>query len=190
MRTAICGLTLLLLLAGPAAAELYGYSVSASSTDPYENQVAPTAGLFDLYIWLSCSVEEPLPTVGGMSLTGTLLDRYLGVEGIGPTSAVQDGPVDVGWFAPSPIGAPTPVLLLHFFDPSGVGGTLCLAGSTPSGDPLPSACYPIGGGLLHCEPAAVHGFSSDGSTECILGSCLGPVSLDQDDWGRVKSLYR
>lgn len=188
-RSAVALVALTGLPSVASAVEPYGWTVSASSTDPYVQTASPTQGLFNLWLWLVCD------EVGGVAaaefdLTATG-DLFLG--GIVPTApSVLNG----GSPATSPLlvfgGCPTAPMLvatLLCFD-LGAGGALCMTPSAVNGINVTVDCsFP----QPRLFPNAVLGFSSDGTAPCVTGTCTDPTSAQEPElrsWGGVKGMYR
>jgi len=171
---------------GARAEELYGWSISASDTDPFENVATPQTGLFSLYIWVTCIQSEVL-NVGGFGFEGSLADAIVGVVALPGFGVVQTSdPLEIGIAADCTTDAPAPTAEVFVFDGTGKGGTLCLVGTSM---PASQSCncdapFPM------CFENAVTGFSSDGSDPCVVGSCTPPISVDASTWGSLKALYR
>jgi hypothetical protein len=183
MKRALSVFLSLLLLSSAANAEHYLWTLSASTTDPYDNTAAPTAGLSEVQLWLACSTEgmssaqfDVEVTSGhivilawtpccGFLLNGPSLCPFLAVGGC------PSGPIRAGWFL--------------VFDPAGWGGSLCIVECETSGLNHTVDC----GVTPQLWPNAWIGFSSDETPPCSSGDC-GPVSVEAESWGRIKSVYR
>ena len=173
----------------PSAADPYGWTISASSTDPFVNTIPFSLGLHTYYLWLACcdlpagmqqgltAAEFSLFSQGGTIFAftpmngfvndGTTLDLRLSVDGC------PCGPVVAG------------SILTHDSTP----GIYCI-GPTIDGYLRTS----------HCEmpptwlPIDWTGLDTGGGA-CAEGmTCAGPVSvgngLETNTWGRAKNLYR
>lgn len=185
MRTrTFCLILSSVLLASAANAERYLWTLSASDTDPYANTSAPWVGFAEIHLWLACSTEGmSAAEFNVVSQTGNLLLLYwtpccgfLFTEP-GPcfpllaVGGCPSGPARAGWFG--------------VFDFTGQGGSLCIVPCDSSGLNRTATC----GADPQWHPNAWIGFASDGTAPCSGGGC-GPISVEGDSWGRVKSLYR
>jgi len=165
--------------------ELYGWTISASSTDPYVHTAPPGTGLYRLYVWLVCITSEVFGN-GAFHLDGSLADRIVGVNAIPPFGVLVTSDLDLGpYTTPCLSSGAHPVLEVVILDDSGIGGNLCI-GETVVGA-LNTSCNCT----LLCFPHAVTGFASDGTAPCVIGSCqTGPVTLEAGSWGMTKERYR
>jgi hypothetical protein len=144
----------------------YGWTISASSTDPYVNsQAAPSSGVLTLYLWLVCS-EGLAAAEFGLQGTLTVLatSSMNGFLNAGtPTNLLLATPC-----RSAPIVAAS-ILVLD----SGTGGTVCLGPST-GGKNSSVDCVDY----LEWTHDTL-GFSNDGSTPCQVlvgagGFCSAP----------------
>jgi hypothetical protein len=169
--------------------DLFGWSLSASNTQPDVNTAPPTPGVFSIYLWLACTVSDAVSAVA-FHPTGTL--QVLAFTPASPPDVAIWNVGECGDLVLAICGCPEAPLLVGeilVLDPVGIGGTLCL------GD---ASC--TGSGTVNCSRSAtahsyaVVGFASDGSQPCIIGSCDPVVSASEDreltTWGRVKAIYR
>jgi hypothetical protein len=76
-------LTVQLLLIGVQAEAGYNFSISASSTDPFQNSSSPTGTVRNLYLWMTCT-DEAISAFEG-DATGTLV-----VYGFTPLNGVMN----------------------------------------------------------------------------------------------------
>ena len=171
------------VIASSAMAEDYGWSLSASNTDPSVNTAAPTGtpASINVYLWLDC--VNPALGAGAMEcalqITGFFPGSFTALNG-----ALATGAPDLLLAIPC---ATTPTLLgqqgvLDF----GTGGTVCMVNSS-NGNNVTVDCDPLDP-QLHAH--AIHGFSSIvGTDPCQSGSCT-IVSVEQSSWGSIKDLYR
>jgi hypothetical protein len=192
----VVALALAVLVVTAAPAQEFGWTISASSTDPFVHRASPsrTPASADLYLWLYCAW-----TFGGLE----------GLEaGVGGSLALQEvTPLNGCWSASTPtellLAAPNcpygPVLIarLTVLDPGG-GGTFYLVPS--SNNRILSV--PCSG----TASTAWIGFASDGSVplyegvgcsgdqSCLCNPPVPPTAVGGDvggsTWGRVKGLYR
>jgi hypothetical protein len=179
------------LLLPTARAEPYGWAISASSTDPFQ-QTGPALGepgVTSLWLWLVCdhvggiaAAEFDLVTTGDLQAfnfaapyptwinVGTAATSLMLVAGGCPTTPLLAGEI----------------VLVDL----GHGGTVCLAPSAPNGLNATVDCsYP----QPRVFANSVLGFSSDGSPPCVVGTCSDPTGVGQmeaSSWGRVKGIYR
>jgi hypothetical protein len=174
-------LSILLAAAANATAEDYLWTISASATDPYMNTGAPNPGvLTTLHVWLACSTMGmsaaifELEADGMTVLAFTPCCGFLNVGAPSPclllaTGGCPSGPIRAG-----------ELLVLDF-----VGGRVC---------PIPCR-FEEDNYTVDCGPEPeIHlnawiGYASDGSAPCAQGFC-GPISVEDESWGRVKGLYR
>ncbi len=190
--TALLGLLVgaaILTPVGPAfSQELYGWTISASNTDPFVQTASPEQGFYSLYAWLVCINADEFG-FAGFRLDGSLIDRVAGVVSIPPFGVVMKSGfelapyVDVG---PCLTTGMYPVLEIFVLDDTGSGGDLCFV-ETDSGANESCNCD---SGVPTCFPHAVRGFASDGTTPCMVGNCQGPISIEAESWGGMKGRYR
>ena len=164
-----------------AQTENYGWSISASSTDPGVNVGSVAPGLpASLYLHLDCTTIDGMAAMeANIAVNGLLFLSFTPLNGVlnagaGPALLLAVGGCPTADFLAGTIG----VLNL------GAGGDVCL---------VPSA----GGtnGTVDCDtiaptlyPNAVTGFTTQGDA-CVVGDCR-LVSVEAQSWGGVKSLYK
>lgn len=172
----------------------YGWTISASSTNPFVNTVAPTSTLETFYLWQVCcdvpDYPDGSPRVQGFSAAEFAVIST-GIQHLSTSSSacfIGDPPFppDLAFFCPGCPCGPIVVaalLVLNFpgsmcFAPSVLGGILgtvdceaepTLWGMDWIGIDSSGAGAPCGSGILCDKP---------------------PVSIDGTSWGRTKSLYR
>jgi hypothetical protein len=176
-------LSMLLLWSAAADAERYLWTLSASDTDPYANIAEPSLGIFEIHLWLACSTE-------GMSAAEFFVEDTTGnlvllawtpccgflLNGPGPcpflaVGGCPSGPQRAGWFT--------------VLDPTGQGGSVCILPCPATGANYTVDCS----ATPEAHPNAWIGFSNNGTPPCSGGEC-GPISVNDESWGRVKSLYQ
>jgi hypothetical protein len=133
------------------ADELYGWSISASNTDPFVNTAPPETGFYSLYAWLFCITSEPFGH-GVFRIDGSLADRIVGFSGIPPFIVGMTPDLDLFPYIPNGgclwSGA-YPGIEIFILDPSGTGGALCIV------DPIGSS------GNVSCVCVNRSGYSGD-----------------------------
>jgi hypothetical protein len=70
-------------------------------------------------------------------------------------------------------------------DPTGQGGSVCILPCPATGANYTVDCS----AMPEAHPNAWIGFSNNGTPPCSGGEC-GPISVSNESWGRVKSLYQ
>jgi hypothetical protein len=178
-----------LLAASAAPAQnLYGWTISNSSTNPFSNSgpIGPGPSMFagNLYLWLACNVGDGASAVefaveerrGAGLPTGF---THFGFPG--PPSVLPDivfafpcatAPVLAGVFT---VGADAFVPDIE----------LCLVPSLANNRNVTVDCVQGLG-----WPNTTVGFAKTGGATCVDLLCGPPVSTEQSTWGGVKSLYR
>jgi hypothetical protein len=178
MRTFTLALVAL-VVSGPASAEPYQWTLSASSSDPFVNTGPPTGGLQTLHLWFACSEVGAIWAEFDFEVSPS--DLLVQIDPIGPYTFAPT----YGFYLLECTMAPTRVAELSIIDGAGDGFTACF---------IPSSTQTLG--TVDCAPnPALHpmaflGFSSDGTPPCTEGDCLGVVSVDDRSWGSMKALYR
>jgi hypothetical protein len=155
---ALCGS---LVLSGTAFASGYEFSISASATDPFVNTSAPTNGIRNLYLWVTC-VEDGLSAFeAGVSSNVSLLGF-----------AVQNGVINAGNVTHLLLVVPgCPYgdgvdLLLGYWAVWDSGTEICLIPSTEGGILGAVDCQTF---ALTTDPV-VQGFSSGTGAPCSSGT--------------------
>jgi hypothetical protein len=168
-----------------ASNEPYGWTISASPTDPFQNTATPTFGVTTYYLWLACC-DLPDPLQDGMSAaemdlvaTGSTLLATITQNNFLNAGGTSNLLLAVG-------GCPCgPVVAANLLVTS-LPGNICIA---------PSAANGILG-AVDCAPApSLHGIDwvglDLGGGACGMGLiCEKPVSLEATNWGTIKGLYR
>ncbi|HMB69277.1 MAG TPA: hypothetical protein VKU85_08185 [bacterium] len=182
--------------ADPASANRpFGWTISASPTDPLVNWASPriTPGPVDLYLWYACSSWWIQANAAEMGVAGTLTP-----VGFTPLN----GFVSIGTATELLLGhacayAPMLAGILTVQDPGG-GGTVSFVPS--SNNRIITVACGSGMGYTH----EWIGFASDGSlppydivstdVPCLLTGPDPPTSagrsVESSSWGRVKAIYR
>lgn len=182
-RSVATTLVLVLLFSSLADARpQYGWTLSASSTDPFQNVAVSADAMRYLYLWFSCASSE------GMAAAEFDLGGSLPVYAVLPMNGVLNGGSGQSLFlaaagCPNTMFCAATIVVGDF-----VPGDLCL---------VPSAANSRNG-TFDCEefpeihPNTWVGFSSTGEAPCASASdlCLRPTSIDDRSFGAIKSLYR
>jgi hypothetical protein len=174
----------ILAMGTSAHAVRFGWTISGSAADPYVNTGTATNGVVNLTLWLVCtdgtlgmaSAEFDLVPQGTMSvLAFTALPPFLNAGGA--TNLL----LAVGGCPPGPLPAGT-VLILD--TPGGV----CFGASAANGLITTVECSTLALGDMEYI-----GYDNSGTGPCMemAGDNLcDPVSVEDDSWGSIKSLYR
>lgn len=193
MAVAIVSLSIL-VPARQAVSRAYGWTLSASGTNPHDNYAPFLPGVQVYSLWLACCLPEPGP--GGMSSAEFSLradDPANVILGFTPMNGFSNA------------GSESDLLLSAPDCPCGpvVAGELIVLSSTPG-----QYCFvPSPGGVLGTFDCTVEptfwpieqvGLSTDAQEPCHdgLATCLQNTSVEDpprnrpSSWGRVKSLYR
>jgi hypothetical protein len=175
-----------MVMASGAMAENYGWSLSASSTDPAVNTAAPggPSSIQTVYVWLSCvdplgaaAAEFALQTTGFAFAAGPAT-TYNGVLATGSPDLLLAIPCAT---------AQTLCLSQGYFDVVGAGGTACLVASAGNSQiNVTVDCRQVG---AQEWPNAITGFASNGTTPCTVGLCT-TTAVEDASWGSIKGLYR
>jgi hypothetical protein len=181
-----------LIVAGTARAEgpPYGWSISASSTDPFVNTTPFVAGVQTVYLWLVCSTPAPAGP-GGMAAAEFALCSSNPSNVILATTTMN-GFLNAG--SPTQLllavgGCPTgPVHAANILMMNAVPGQVCIC---------PSAANNLQG-TVDCSPnpqvweIGWLGLVQGAGEPCARTSarCTKPVSVEESTWGSIKSLYR
>jgi hypothetical protein len=173
-----------------ATGSSYGWTISASNTDPYQNTTPFVGGLKTVYLWYACSTPAPGP--GGMSAAelaicpadpGNLVLAVSPQNGFLNAGTSPDMLLAIGGCPTGPVVAAN-VIVFHT-----VPGQWCLC---PSG--LNAVI-----GAVDCAPAPqIHEFEwvglyvGTGQEPCSDGEaqCERPISVEGRSWGELKGLYR
>jgi hypothetical protein len=173
----------LVLLLTPVSlrAGQYGWSISASSTDPAVNQGTFQSGVLSLYLWYACSDD------GGMAAAEFRLDS------LDPANALisfetMNGFLNAGTFPDVLLavgGCPVAPRVAGRLDVSSmVPGDYCVVPSGFSARRLVVDCNILG------FPLQAKGYSSRGTTPLCYEPLCPIVSVEQMSWGRIKGIYR
>ncbi|MCA9750881.1 MAG: hypothetical protein KC591_01705 [Gemmatimonadetes bacterium] len=167
----------------PAFGLDYGYSISASSTDPHVNMADIPAGLpASLYLWLDCTTFDGMSAMEmGVEVTGLLLLSFTPMNGVLNAGTAGSPLLAVG-------GCPSGPFLLGSFGVLnlGSGGQLCLGPSAANNWFVTVDCDPVS---PQVHDSGVVGFSTPGGTFCDVFGCF-PDYVDPQSWSTVKGLYR
>jgi len=168
----------------------YGWSISASSTDPYVNSTPFVAGIRTAYLWLACTT----PTPGG---PGGMASAEFGLCASPAANVILAFSPDGGYLN---AGDATRILLAVGGCPTGpklagsilvncaVPGQVCIC-PAPNGNEVTVDCSP------NPQPWGIEWVGLDqgtGQGACGQGlvTCTKPVSVEESSWGSIKSLYR
>lgn len=190
MRPVWVSATLAVLAVGPAGVGAqeyeYGWSLSRSATTPDANVGPPTAAgeLFDVHLWLICSLDPP-SSITGVSTVELAVQTTFVNHGL----TLQPGVLNAGdqddlLLAMSCRHAPSLLGTWTMEDTTGLGGQVCMAGI-----PLTVECG-TGGAPPSIYPSAVVGFGSDGNPPCTVGTCARPTAVERTSWARTRVRYR
>lgn len=192
-RLATSGAVLgLLAFAGAAQASgpPYGWSISASSTDPFVNTTPFVVGIKTVYLWLVCSTPAPAGP-GGMAAAEFAICSTSAANVILATTT-QNGFLNAG--GPTQLllavgGCPTgPVVAAAILLMSNVAGGVCICPSGANNRVATVDCSMnprtwdmgwLGLDLALGEPCRT-----------LDANCTKPVSIEETTWGAIKSLYR
>ena len=170
-----------LLVSSSAFAADYGWSISASSTDPDINSgsIAPGAPA-NTYLWLNCSPVDGISAVeADVQATGLLYLSFTPLNGVLNAGAATALLLAVGGCPTAPFLAGS-ISVLNF----GSGGDICLVPSAANGTNASVDCDPINPQL---SDNAIAGFSTSGGG-CVTMDCT--TSVEPTSWSEVKGLYR
>jgi hypothetical protein len=175
---------------GDARAQGIGWTISASSTDPFVNTGTPggPGTLTQLYLWYACNTTPPSgPGVGisamecAMSESPIAAPTMNGFSLLNPVS-LPDILLVVGGCPAPPVSS---AVLLYVND--GLGLEVHLEPSLANGLNLTVDC---GGNTW---PNQFIGYSEVGPpVQNFVGEMcgFGTVSVEEQSWGRMKGLYR
>lgn len=162
----------------------YGWTISASSVDPYANTSVATSALRTLYLWYACcrypipggmtAVEFDLESVGIEHLATTPVNGFLNA---GSTTYIL---MAVGDCACGPMVAAN-LVVMDF------PGTMSIVPSAASGTKGATNCTtdPV---LL---PIDWIGYDNVGGMPCFKGEVnCGPIGVQPTSWGQIKGFYR
>lgn len=193
-RLVTCVTVLCVLLAAGAAfaeAPFYGWTISASSSDPFVNEIPYSPGIPTVYLWFACSVAPPDGPGGMAAAEFALCTDNPGnlVLSLTPLNGFLNA------------GTPNEVLLAVGACPTGpmLAGEILLMVNTPGRlcfCPSDANAYRV---TVDCSSApelwGVTWIGLDvgsGSGVCEEGwaACATPTSVEASSWGTIKSLYR
>jgi hypothetical protein len=172
---------LLLLTPAVLSAGQYGWSISASSTDPAVNQGTFQSGAMSLYLWYACSDD------GGMAAAEFRLDS------LDPANALisfttMNNFLNAGTFPDVLLavgGCPLAPIVAGRLDVSSVvPGDYCVVPSELSARRLVVDCN------IEGFPLQAKGYSSRGTMPLCYEPLCPIVSVEQTTWGRIKGIYR
>ncbi|MAF26798.1 MAG: hypothetical protein QF819_04630 [Gemmatimonadota bacterium] len=182
---ALSATLLVLILAGGAAAEVHGWTISGRTDDPFANTGPPANGIVYLTLWYACPSDgwsaAEFDLSGSMTVLGFIPNSAFSVLNSGGAENLF---LAVGGCPSGPMPAGS-IVALDF------GGTLCIVPSAANGRNVTVNCDPT-------NPQAFNnlytGYASDGSTPCYSVPpphevCI-PVFAEESRWGTIKSLYR
>lgn len=183
MRTLLLFAAVSLSLLTPAvlSAGQYGWSISASSTDPAVNQGTLQTGSVNLYLWYACADD------GGMAAAEFRLDS-LDPANVLVSFTTMNGFLNAGTFPDMLLavgGCPTgPVVAGRLNVSSVVPGDYCVVPSELSARRLVVDCTITG------YPLQAKGYSSRGTMPLCYEPLCPDVSVEGSSWGRIKGIYR
>ena len=159
----------------------FGWTLSASASDPLASTGAPVPGLVNVYLWYYCSNVNGLASaefdIAGSAapLSFTAANGFLNAGGAANLLLAVGG---------CPSG---PVLAGNFlvFDAAGMGFSLCPAASQANGLNVSVECV-----TLEVYENDFIGYTSDGSPPCTSVENLCIIAMDGKSWASVKGLYR
>ena len=173
----------LAVMAAPAFAADYGWTISASGTDPFVNQGPINPAPTTLFLWLQCTGADgmsaaefdAIPPAGYLNFGFTPQNGFLNAGGAG------DLLLAVG-------GCPTgPVVAGSWTFFGSTAGQVCLLPSVRSGVNVTVDCDPVN---PQQHPNATIGYGIGSAPTCNDGQPLCLVAVEPSSWGSVKSLYR
>jgi hypothetical protein len=168
-----------------------GWTLSSSSTDPFENVGSATSDALTLYLWLYCARPETEGVQSAHVWIEGVMDvfSFVGQPGVAHTSAF---PGDLEFTLPA---CPSGSMLVGELKVRNLAGNfeVCLG---------PRGTLPPGYGVLSCDdpstPLTVDsvGYSTSSIDPCVtdwgfffLNGCNPLVSVDIESWAETKSLY-
>jgi hypothetical protein len=162
----------------------YGWTISSSSVNPYQNTGVPTGAQGLLYLWYACC-RSPLP--GGMSAVEFDLES-VGIEHLATTPV--NGFLNAGsttWILMAiggcACGPRVAAELLVIDNP----GTMAIVPSAVTGTKGVVDCA-LDPNLL---PLDWIGYDSLGGIPCFKGDVdCGPIAVEATSWSKIKSFYR
>jgi hypothetical protein len=181
LATILFILTVLGSAAGAAVAGEFGWTLSASASDPLASSGARAAGLVNVYLWYYCTNGNGLASAE-FDVTGSAVPvSFTGANGFLNAGGPAQLLLAVGGCPSGPILAGS----LLIFDAAGLGFHLCPTASQANGRNVSVECA-----TLEMYPNDFLGYASDGSLPCASGEDLCIVVIDDRSWGSLKSLYR
>ena len=174
----------LAVMAAPAFAADYGWTISSSSTDPFVNQGNVSAAPTTLYLWYQCNANDGMSAAefDVAAPAGYLNFGFTPMNGFLNAAGPSDPLLAVG---SCPIG---PVLAGSWTFFGSTPGSICLVPSARSGWSVTVDCDPV---APQVHNNATIGYGIGGPASCADAQPLcGPVAVEPSSWGSVKSLYR
>ena len=185
MKRAVAIIALLAIVSIASTPIAYGtefaWTISSSDISPTENTGLPANGIATLYLWLCgsgegmASAEFDLCVNDNLQLLAfTPATGFLNAGGASnlllAAAGCPIGPVVAG-----------DILVLD------LGGDICLCPAAANGNNVTVECT-----TLALIPNQYRGYSSFGPNceSPQFPNLCGPVSVDDDSWGSIKSLYR
>jgi hypothetical protein len=168
----------------------YGWSISASPTDPFLNQTNFVAGVYTAYLWFACSAPVP-GGPGGMAAAEFGLCSSQGANVI-LAFTPMNGYLNAG--------TATNLLLAVGGCPTGPmnAGSILMLNNAPGQLLL---CPAVNGNMVTVDCSGTPqtwgiewigldmGTGDDPRGEGEV-TCTKPVSVEESSWGTIKSLYR
>jgi len=176
--TIVSVLCLRAVMTSTAHAAIYAWSVSKSSVDPYINTGLPTGGVDTLFLWFQCSTEGMASAE--MSLDSTPPGQVLAfnvMNGFLNAGNATNLLLAVGGCPNAPVVSGA-ILILHFAPLA-----VCLGGANVTVDCSPN---PV------AWPHDHKGYADLSLPLCLndTSTICDPFSIEEESWGKIKTLYR
>ncbi len=175
--------TCLFATSAPAQSVIYGWTISSSASNPFENTGPVGTGVVSMYLWYACNEGYPGMAAAEMTLStnaGNAILAFVTANGFLNAGSATSLLLAVGGCPPAPINA----------------GSFLVSKNTPL-----DMCFinPAAERTVDCEPNPNPWFHdwvgySETGTPCYFFAALsgfcGTVSVEDASWGSIKSLYR
>ena len=167
----------------------FGWTLSASNTDPFDNVGPAMSDTLTLYLWFYCST----PITGGVSRSefGFVFNPNLDVYSFEPANGVVDSAASVWDFDLTLPDCPRGSLLAGQVRLQNLAGSFVVCLGPGSEGNLSYGCtYPTNPG-----ENAFLGYAAGLKLPCANGfdffdgNCFPEVSVAPYSWGRIKALY-